>query len=66
MCVSVLFAINRNISFCDLHFVSQEYKAGTLLTGQLKAKCIKVIQDFVKGFQDVCTHHHNLFVPPYH
>ncbi|KAK7689019.1 tryptophan--tRNA ligase [Cerrena zonata] len=29
-----------------------EYRAGRLLTGQLKAKCIKVLQDFVKGFQE--------------
>ena len=31
----------------------QEYRAGRLLTGELKGKCIKVLQDFVKGFQDV-------------
>lgn len=33
---------------------SQDYRAGRLLTGQLKAKCIKILQDFVKGFQEVC------------
>lgn len=32
----------------------QEYRAGRLLTGQLKAKCIELLQDFVKGFQEVC------------
>ena len=33
----------------------QDYKAGTLLTGQLKARCIHVLQDLVKGFQEVRT-----------
>ncbi|OBZ75823.1 Tryptophan--tRNA ligase, cytoplasmic [Grifola frondosa] len=28
----------------------REYRAGRLLTGDLKAKCIQVLQDFVKGF----------------
>ena len=32
----------------------QEYRAGRLLTGELKGKCIKILQDFVKDFQDVC------------
>lgn len=36
----------------ELQKIYDDYKAGTLLTGQLKAKCIKLIQDFVKGFQD--------------
>lgn len=31
----------------------QEYRKGDLLTGQLKAECIKVLQEFVKGFQEV-------------
>ena len=31
----------------------QDYKAGTLLTGQLKARCVQVLQDLVKGFQEV-------------
>lgn len=31
----------------------QEYRAGRLLTGQLKAKCIQRLQEFVKGFQEV-------------
>lgn len=35
------------------HIALQEYRAGRLLTGQLKAKCIQVLQDFVKGFQEV-------------
>ncbi|CAL1703445.1 unnamed protein product [Somion occarium] len=34
--------------------LAEEYRAGRLLTGQLKAKCIKVLQDFVKDFQEVC------------
>ena len=33
----------------------QDYKAGTLLTGQLKTRCIHVLQDLVKGFQEVRT-----------
>ncbi|TFK87910.1 tryptophanyl-tRNA synthetase [Polyporus arcularius HHB13444] len=32
--------------------MGEEYRAGRLLTGELKGKCIKVLQDFVKEFQD--------------
>ncbi|KAG9026719.1 tryptophan--tRNA ligase [Tulasnella sp. JGI-2019a] len=32
--------------------IAKEYRAGTLLTGELKAMCIKKLQDFVKTFQD--------------
>ncbi|KAG8953983.1 tryptophan--tRNA ligase [Tulasnella sp. 424] len=32
--------------------IAKEYRAGTLLTGQLKALCIKKLQEFVKTFQD--------------
>lgn len=32
--------------------MGEEYRAGRLLTGQLKAKCTQVLQEFVKGFQD--------------
>ncbi|KDQ18579.1 hypothetical protein BOTBODRAFT_28971 [Botryobasidium botryosum FD-172 SS1] len=32
--------------------LSDDYRAGTLLTGQLKAKCISVLQAFVKSFQE--------------
>ncbi|KAI0355007.1 hypothetical protein OH77DRAFT_1437013, partial [Trametes cingulata] len=32
--------------------MGEDYRAGRLLTGELKAKCIKVLQDFVKDFQD--------------
>ncbi|CAE7207271.1 unnamed protein product [Rhizoctonia solani] len=32
--------------------IAEEYRAGTLLTGQLKAKCIKALQEFVKTFQE--------------
>jgi tryptophanyl-tRNA synthetase len=31
----------------------QDYRAGRLLTGQLKAKCIQLLQNFVKDFQEV-------------
>ena len=31
----------------------QEYRAGTLLTGQLKARCIQELQRFVSAFQEV-------------
>ncbi|KAI0806902.1 tryptophanyl-tRNA synthetase [Fomes fomentarius] len=36
----------------ELKTMGEEYRAGRLLTGELKGKCIKVLQDFVKGFQD--------------
>src|SRR4051794_1394348 len=32
---------------------TQDYRAGTLMTGQLKALCIKALQDEVKAFQEV-------------
>ncbi|KAI0761452.1 tryptophanyl-tRNA synthetase [Irpex lacteus] len=32
--------------------MGEEYRAGRLLTGQLKKKCIEVLQAFVKNFQD--------------
>ncbi|EGN96245.1 hypothetical protein SERLA73DRAFT_185886 [Serpula lacrymans var. lacrymans S7.3] len=35
----------------ELAKIGEEYRAGRLLTGQLKAKCIQLLQDFVKGFQ---------------
>jgi len=35
-----------------LERLGQEYRAGTLLTGQLKAKCIELLQQFVAGFQE--------------
>ena len=31
----------------------QDYRAGRLLTGQLKARCIKVLQEFTGAFQEV-------------
>jgi tryptophanyl-tRNA synthetase len=31
----------------------KEYRAGTLLTGQLKARCIQELQQFVADFQEV-------------
>ncbi|THH10014.1 hypothetical protein EW145_g1616 [Phellinidium pouzarii] len=36
----------------ELQKLYDNYKAGTLLTGQLKAKCIRLLQDFVKDFQE--------------
>ncbi|TFY52842.1 hypothetical protein EVG20_g10379 [Dentipellis fragilis] len=36
----------------ELERLGREYRAGTLLTGQLKAKCIQLLQQFVKGFQE--------------
>lgn len=33
--------------------IAEEYRAGRLLTGQLKAKCIEALQEFVKEFQEV-------------
>lgn len=36
----------------ELQRIGEEYRAGRLLTGQLKAKCIQVLQAFVKDFQD--------------
>jgi tryptophanyl-tRNA synthetase len=32
----------------------QDYRAGRLLTGQLKARCIKLLQEFTGAFQEVC------------
>jgi len=36
----------------ELAKMYDDYKAGTLLTGQLKARCIQVLQELVKGFQE--------------
>ncbi|EIW85464.1 tryptophanyl-tRNA synthetase [Coniophora puteana RWD-64-598 SS2] len=36
----------------ELARIGEEYRAGRLLTGQLKGQCIKLLQDFVKGFQE--------------
>ncbi|KAM5542638.1 hypothetical protein V8D89_003599 [Ganoderma adspersum] len=36
----------------ELKSMGEEYRAGRLLTGELKGKCIKILQDFVKDFQD--------------
>lgn len=35
----------------ELARIGEDYRAGHLLTGQLKARCIQVLQDFVKDFQ---------------
>jgi hypothetical protein len=35
--------------------LDQDYRAGRLLTGQLKARCIQMLQEFVKIFQEVCV-----------
>lgn len=36
----------------ELENIRQSYISGTLLTGELKARCIKELQDFVAGFQE--------------
>ncbi|SCZ89105.1 BZ3500_MvSof-1268-A1-R1_Chr1-1g00958 [Microbotryum saponariae] len=36
----------------ELARISADYRSGKLLTGELKAMTIKLLQDFVKGFQD--------------
>jgi tryptophanyl-tRNA synthetase len=36
----------------ELERLGKEYRAGTLLTGQLKARCIQELQKFVAGFQE--------------
>ena len=36
-----------------LRQLNQDYRAGRLLTGQLKARCIKVLQEFTGVFQEV-------------
>lgn len=36
----------------ELEQIAKDYRAGTLLTGQLKAKCIALLQQFVVGFQE--------------
>jgi len=36
----------------ELARIGEEYRSGRLLTGQLKGQCIKLLQDFVKGFQE--------------
>ncbi|KAF9265766.1 tryptophanyl-tRNA synthetase [Marasmius fiardii PR-910] len=36
----------------ELEKMGQDYRAGRLLTGQLKARCIDVLQKFVGGFQE--------------
>lgn len=37
----------------DLQATYDAYRAGTLTTGDLKKKCIKVLADFIKAFQEV-------------
>ncbi|KAF8078073.1 tryptophanyl-tRNA synthetase [Lyophyllum atratum] len=36
----------------ELEQIRKDYRAGTLLTGQLKAKCIELLQQFVGAFQE--------------
>lgn len=36
----------------DLESIRQSYLKGELLTGELKARCIKELQTFVAGFQE--------------
>jgi tryptophanyl-tRNA synthetase len=35
----------------ELTQIGEDYRAGRLLTGQLKARCIKVLQEFTGSFQ---------------
>lgn len=35
----------------ELARIGEDYRTGRLLTGQLKARCIQMLQDFVKDFQ---------------
>ena len=34
----------------------QKYKSGEMMTGELKARCIEVLKEFVSDFQKVCKH----------
>jgi len=36
----------------ELQRIGEDYRAGRLLTGQLKARCIDVVQRFIHGFQE--------------
>jgi len=36
----------------EINKIGEEYRAGRLMTGELKGKCIQVLQDYVKGFQE--------------
>ncbi|KAF8531623.1 tryptophanyl-tRNA synthetase [Gautieria morchelliformis] len=36
----------------ELEKLAKDYRSGELLTGQLKARCVKLLQDFVLGFQE--------------
>ncbi|KAG2364941.1 hypothetical protein BDR07DRAFT_1481945 [Suillus spraguei] len=36
----------------ELEKIGEDYRAGRLLTGQLKARCIQMLQEFVKVFQE--------------
>lgn len=36
----------------ELEAIHRSYRNGGLLTGELKARCIKELQDFVVGFQE--------------
>ncbi|KAF8636551.1 hypothetical protein AX17_003363 [Amanita inopinata Kibby_2008] len=36
----------------ELELIGQDYRAGKLLTGQLKARCIEILQCFVSEFQE--------------
>ncbi|KAI0303283.1 tryptophanyl-tRNA synthetase [Multifurca ochricompacta] len=36
----------------ELAQIGEDYRAGRLLTGQLKARCIKLLQDFTSAFQE--------------
>ncbi|KAG1748952.1 tryptophanyl-tRNA synthetase [Suillus paluster] len=52
----------------ELAKIGEEYRAGLLLTGQLKARCIQMLQEFVKDFQErkakIMDEDVNLFMDP--
>ncbi|KAG0705317.1 tryptophanyl-tRNA synthetase [Suillus ampliporus] len=52
----------------ELAKIGEDYRAGHLLTGQLKARCIQMLQEFVKHFQErkakITDEDINLFMDP--
>jgi tryptophanyl-tRNA synthetase len=36
----------------ELEKIGQAYRSGEMLTGELKAKCISEVQEYVRGFQE--------------
>jgi tryptophanyl-tRNA synthetase len=59
---SQVFCLSAGWAF-DAGLRPQDYRAGTLMTGQLKALCIKALQDEVKAFQEVRSFSHSALEP---